>query len=245
MSIKSWPYVSIDGDRKITAADEAEGYDVFVQSGVVPTLGAELAVGKVPDTMNVVIAPGKAVIAGHRYIQPDDITLTLDGGDANPRIDIVALESNKNTLIRATRFVVVKGTPSASPSAPDLIADAAVQQQEYARVLVPAGAANLNGATLTDTRKMARGRHDHELATITGLQTALNDKANSSHNHNATNITAGTLPLGRGGTGATSASGARTSIGAEAVLNVDQKRKITISSSNPSGGSNGDIWIKY
>jgi hypothetical protein len=32
--------------------------------------------------------------------------------------------------------------------------------------------------------------------------------------------------------------------GKEATLNADQKRKITISSSDPSGGVNGDIWIK-
>ena len=32
--------------------------------------------------------------------------------------------------------------------------------------------------------------------------------------------------------------------GKEATLNPDQKRKITISTSDPSGGTNGDIWIK-
>jgi len=32
--------------------------------------------------------------------------------------------------------------------------------------------------------------------------------------------------------------------GKEATLNADQKRKITISTSDPSGGTNGDIWIK-
>lgn len=31
----------------------------------------------------------------------------------------------------------------------------------------------------------------------------------------------------------------------EPVLSADRKRKITISTSNPSGGSDGDIWIKY
>jgi cytoskeletal protein CcmA (bactofilin family) len=31
----------------------------------------------------------------------------------------------------------------------------------------------------------------------------------------------------------------------EDTLNTDQKRKITISTSDPSGGSDGDIWIKY
>ncbi|WP_113674224.1 hypothetical protein [Vallitalea guaymasensis] len=31
----------------------------------------------------------------------------------------------------------------------------------------------------------------------------------------------------------------------ENILNADQKRKITLSNSDPSGGVNGDIWIKY
>ena len=31
----------------------------------------------------------------------------------------------------------------------------------------------------------------------------------------------------------------------ELTLATDQKRKITISTSDPSGGSDGDIWIKY
>jgi hypothetical protein len=38
--------------------------------------------------------------------------------------------------------------------------------------------------------------------------------APASHNHDAGNITSGTLPLARGGTGATSADGARSNIGA-------------------------------
>jgi hypothetical protein len=39
MATKSWPYVSIDGDRKISAADEAEGYDMFVPSAVMAVWG--------------------------------------------------------------------------------------------------------------------------------------------------------------------------------------------------------------
>ena len=44
------------------------------------------------------------------------------------------------------------------------------------------------------------------------VQTQLNAKAASSHNHTAANITSGTLPLARGGTGATSAVDARENL---------------------------------
>jgi hypothetical protein len=189
MATKSWPYVSIDGDRKTTAADEAKGYDMFVGSGVVPGMGGELTVTKVPDTMSVSIANGNAIISGHRYVQDEAITLNLETGSAQPRIDIVALESNANTPVREVRFVVVKGTPATSPQPPSLTSDAAIQQQEYARLVIPAGAANLNSATLTDNRVYASGRHIHSVADIAYLQGLLDGKAAASHNHSISNVT--------------------------------------------------------
>ena len=44
-------------------------------------------------------------------------------------------------------------------------------------------------------------------------KTAWNGKANASHTHNASDITAGTLPITRGGTGATTAAAALTALG--------------------------------
>lgn len=49
------------------------------------------------------------------------------------------------------------------------------------------------------------------------IQTQLDGKSPSSHNHSASNITSGTLGLARGGTGGTSASSARSSLGASAL----------------------------
>lgn len=41
-------------------------------------------------------------------------------------------------------------------------------------------------------------------------------------------------------------SGLQTALDAkEPTLDADRKRKITISTSDPSGGSDGDIWMKY
>lgn len=53
--------------------------------------------------------------------------------------------------------------------------------------------------------------------TRTAITNALNGKAASSHNHSAANITSGTLPIARGGTGATSVDGIRGAIGINPV----------------------------
>ena len=46
-----------------------------------------------------------------------------------------------------------------------------------------------------------------------GIQSQLNGKAASSHNHDAGNITSGILPIGRGGTGSTTTAGALSNLG--------------------------------
>jgi hypothetical protein len=55
------------------------------------------------------------------------------------------------------------------------------------------------------------------LVTEDELNIGLSGKANTSHNHSASNITSGTLPITRGGTGATSAATALTNLGAAAA----------------------------
>ena len=50
-----------------------------------------------------------------------------------------------------------------------------------------------------------------------GVTAAQVSAAAATHNHNASNINAGTLPLARGGTNATTAAAARTSLGVPAI----------------------------
>lgn len=59
--------------------------------------------------------------------------------------------------------------------------------------------------------------------------------AASSHNHSAANITSGTLPIARGGTGGTTPASARTSLGAV---------NIVCQASEPSSQNVGDIWFQ-
>lgn len=55
------------------------------------------------------------------------------------------------------------------------------------------------------------------------IQTQLNEKAASSHNHSAANITSGTLPIARGGTGSTTAAGALANLGLTATADEINK----------------------
>lgn len=82
--------------------------------------------------------------------------------------------------------------------------------------------------------------HTHTISNITGLQSALDLKAPVDHEHSADDITSGTLPIARGGTGATSASGARTSLGLGTAATIN----IYVQSTEPVGMQEGDIWIE-
>ena len=55
--------------------------------------------------------------------------------------------------------------------------------------------------------------HDDRYFTESEMTTKLNGKANSNHNHSASNITSGTLPVTRGGTGVTSIDALKSALG--------------------------------
>lgn len=276
MAILSIPHTSIDGDRKVTAAQLARAAAVLTTSGIVPIENSFLC-SKVDGTMGVSVAAGEARITGHDIVSDSAETVTLAAGHATyPRIDIVALEANDNTGVRTSRIVVVQGTPATSPTAPALTQTDALWQEALCTVLVPAGATTLNNATITDVRSFCIGKHRHAISDITGLQEALNGKAASSHTHTTAQVTGldaalagkaatshthddryytetevATLLAGKAAASHThddryyTETEINTKLAAkEDTLDADQKRKITVSTSSPSGGVNGDIWIK-
>ena len=68
------------------------------------------------------------------------------------------------------------------------------------------------------------------------IQTQLNGKAASSHNHSASDITSGTLSIARGGTGATTESAVRTN------LSVYSKAETESYVSNQLSSIDGGTW---
>ena len=123
-----------------------------------------------------------------------------DGGDYYGHIDVVTSDSNNTLNTRAMRISSYsKNTPEGSESK-------AVNTLEL-------------GVDDTGTRTVYVSSPEAWRAGI--------GAAASSHNHSASDITSGTLPITRGGTGATTASGALTNLGAAAFSHNHSASDIT------------------
>ena len=91
--------------------------------------------------------------------------------------------------------------------------------------------------------------HTHAIADTTGLQTALDGKASTTHSHAISDTTGLQTALdAKAGTAVatTSANGLMSSTDKTKLNGVgsNANRNVTISSSAPSGGNDGDIWYQ-
>lgn len=92
---------------------------------------------------------------------------------------------------------------------------------------VPNVATNDQTPTFTESSEDADIASGESLSTILGkllksikiLRTGLSGKAAASHNHNAANITSGTLPVARGGTGQANTAAVKSAFGITALEN--------------------------
>jgi len=117
----------------------------------------------VSNTMNVQIAAGSAAVAVAtgtsteicRWDAAEVVTLAAAPASGSSRIDLVVLQvrdaaldagSNNDFLFQAITGAVGTPGPGAVPATP-------TNAYPICQVLVPGGAANLNGATLTDVRR--------------------------------------------------------------------------------------------
>jgi hypothetical protein len=184
MAFTSYPYVSTNGDRKITAQNEADRLSLVVGSGVVFDNLNSFLCTKSAQQMGIDVAAGSAIIGGRAVFSDATETVTLAGGHATyARIDVITVESNTNTAVRGGRVVVMEGTPAASPAEPAVSYADGVYQIKLMAVTVPPGAATLANATLTDRRIAAAGKHGHAITDITDLANQLAGKSPAGHAH--------------------------------------------------------------
>ncbi|MBY6269773.1 hypothetical protein [Parageobacillus thermoglucosidasius] len=138
--------------REYTADEFAEYFRQVLTDGIFNG-GTNLQVTADGTNMNVNIADGYAWIQGYMYKVYDGHTLTLDTADPTyDRIDRIVLRLDKSLEKRSIEAVVLKGTPSATPTPPALTRNENVYELSLAQVRVIAGKSYIESFQITDER---------------------------------------------------------------------------------------------
>lgn len=152
--IKSGFFNSIEGDRTYNAEDISGMYEGMITDGIIQSVGAELKVSPCsPSGMRVSVAPGKAVLAGKWLRNTDDIVLTLEPSETQPRIDLIVAELNYAN--REFILCVKKGVAAAAPSAPEPEDNSTRKELPLARINIAANTAAVTEENIEDIKELA------------------------------------------------------------------------------------------
>lgn len=149
--MKSYPFTSLEGDRKITALEFREIFRKYFTNGVFANPSTEFQVVE-NSGMTVLVKKGYANINGCIAFEDQDRTLNIEASDSQDRIDRVVLRLNDNTESRKIDLYVVKGTPAEKPTAPELTRNDSVYDLCLATVYVNGSTTNITQSKITDTR---------------------------------------------------------------------------------------------
>lgn len=146
----SFPYGSVNHDRRYKSSDFRSYYAQLIGNGVFYTNSTALKVSE-GGGMNITLAKGSAFIEGVGYINTAGLNFTLDTADgALPRIDRLVIRNDYTN--RETYAAILKGSYSAQPQAVAITRNADCYEIAIADILVPGGAVSIAQANITDNR---------------------------------------------------------------------------------------------
>lgn len=143
-------YDSVLGDRTYNALQMSSIFDGIIEDGVFATYGNAFAVA--PGTgMQVSVGIGRAWFK-HTWTYNDSaLLLNLAAAHAlQSRIDIVALEVNKETGVRANSIKIIQGSNASSPVPPALTNTATINQYALAHIFIGPAVTSIIPANITN-----------------------------------------------------------------------------------------------
>lgn len=141
---------SVDGDRKYNADDISSYFVKLISNGVFPNPSDNFKV-VAKSELTVTVKAGFAFCNAKYAENTSDYDLTLDNADTtNPRIDRIVLRLN--TTNREFTLAIIKGTPDAEPTAPDITRTSTIYDLCLAEIAVAANASSIATADITDKR---------------------------------------------------------------------------------------------
>lgn len=151
MTLKYGFYNSLSGDRLYNAEDISTIFNGVITDGIFAAWGGSFVVSAVASQMNVSVATGRAWFNDTWTSSDSAIVLAIDAAEAVlNRIDLVILEVDKSTSIRANSIKVVKGTPASTPVAPTLTTSGTLFQYALCEVYVGAAVTSLVQGNITN-----------------------------------------------------------------------------------------------
>ena len=139
-------------DRLYNDEDFCRYMHNLIGNGVFPTPSTQLNV-ELTSGMGIKVQAGDAWIEGHKVQNTEDYTLTIDASDPIfSRIDRVVIFTDSSDSVRAGGIRVIKGTPAASPVAPELTRTDDIYELCLAEITVQPNATALTLADIKDTR---------------------------------------------------------------------------------------------
>lgn len=147
---KSFPFNSVNGDRRYKAEDWRDNFATLIGNGVFPNPSTGLQVIS-NNNMTITIREGKGWINGAIYHNTDNLVLAVDHADGTlNRIDRVILRFDN--LERNITCRVKKGVFSSNPTVPGLQRDADAYELCIAEIKVDRGITSIVQSKITDTR---------------------------------------------------------------------------------------------
>lgn len=274
MSLTSGFFDSFNEDRKYNSLQFSSIFDGIISDGIYATYGDYFLVSPVSGMNIKVGTGRAWLDHTWTLNDADYPLTVEDAEVVLKRIDTVIIEVDRSNSGRINRLRILKGTPASAPVAPQLTKTESLKQYPLADILVKPNATEIVAADITNrigTKDLpwVTGIIDHvsaeelvqqwriEFNTLldtlqtmisqVGQQTIMDNSVGASAiiktGDNA--VTAATVKAIPDKPGAVVASHLSSDINYTAIgLNSNQVRKITAGTGDPSGGSDGDIYLK-